>query len=205
MTPDDDDDDDVLVEYLRQYNEYPEQRDQIVAAIDERFRKTLAIVVIDTAGFTRGVGEAGIVDFLARLELLARLVVPLFERFGGHLMKREADNFFATFPDAPAATACAVEVIKHVAVANEALPADEELHISIGVGFGPLLAVGSRDVFGEEMNRACKLGEDLARHGELLITAAAYAALGDERSSFEKVSYVISGVTLDAYRLLAGG
>jgi len=47
----------------------------------------------------------------------------------------------------------------------------------IGIGFGPIYAIGPNHAMGDEMNRASKLGEDTARGGETLVTEAAYATL----------------------------
>ena len=47
----------------------------------------------------------------------------------------------------------------------------------IGVGFGPVYAIGPNLAMGDEMNRASKLGEDVARGGETLLSESAYQAL----------------------------
>jgi len=47
----------------------------------------------------------------------------------------------------------------------------------IGIGFGPIYAIGPNHAMGDEMNRASKLGEDTARGGETLVTEDAYATL----------------------------
>ena len=51
--------------------------------------------------------------------------------------------------------------------------------LGIGIGFGPVYAIGPNLSMGDEMNRASKLGEDTARGGETLITEAAREALGE--------------------------
>ena len=59
------------------------------------------------------------------------------------------------------------------------------LQICIGVGFGRLLVVGDEDVFGEEVNLASKLGEDVAGPGEVLLTESAWRAVQDAFQGFE--------------------
>ncbi|MFN8525905.1 MAG: adenylate/guanylate cyclase domain-containing protein [Chloroflexota bacterium] len=189
---------------LRDYNEYPERRERIVAEIRRAFARQLALLVIDSSGFTRGVQRDGIIHFLALLERLGRLIVPIIERHGGRVIKVDADNYFAGFTDVTDAAACAIEVCAAVAIANEPLPAAEEIYVAIGVGFGEVLLVGDHDVFGAEMNAACKLGEDLAERGEILLTANAHAALPEQRPyATEEVGFTISGVELTAYRIVA--
>ena len=192
----------TLRELLHRYNERPEERGQILAEIDQHFRRRVAILVVDTCGFTRMVREAGIVQFLARLERLKRLICPSVEQFGGLLLHPEADNIFAFFPDPAAAVACADAILRDLRAANEALPAADEVDISIGIGYGDVLVIGSEDLYGDEMNLACKLGEDLARRDEVLLTPAARDALREPHWRFEQLHFSVSGLDVTAYRLV---
>ena len=193
----------ALQRLLKEYNEYPERREQTVAQIEERFRRSVAILVLDSSGFTRVVHSMGIIHFLALLERLGRLVMPIIEHHGGRVLKREADNIFAIFPDVAAAMACAAEILHDVRVANEPLPAAEEIDVSIGIGYGNVLLVGEDDLFGDEMNLACKLGEDLAERHELLVTEAARSALDEDQPwRFEEAEFSVSGMKLKAFRFL---
>jgi class 3 adenylate cyclase len=84
---------------------------------------------------------------------------------------------------------------------NEALPAAEELAVAIGIGYGPVLMIGEYDIYGDEMNLACKLGEDLAQRGEVLLTRQAHTALGETPWRFIQEEYSVSGIELEAFRL----
>ena len=53
---------------------------------------------------------------------------------------------------------------------------NEQLAFSYGIGFGQVLEL-DHDVFGLEVNLASKLGEDLARAGEVLLTPSAAEGL----------------------------
>ena len=192
-----------LQKLLKEYNEYPERQKAIDEKILAEFCKAVAIVVIDTCGFSRSVRQHGIVNYLARLERLERVVSPLIEQHGGRVLRVEADNIFALFEDTEAAVRCASDVQMHVEIANEPLPAASEIYVAIGVGYGSVLLVGDNDAYGDEMNVACKLGEDLAEQGEILLTASAYAAIKDTKSwVFEDSSVTISGLDLTSYRLV---
>jgi adenylate cyclase len=192
----------LFIKCLMEYNEYPERRAEIVARIERQFERTIGIMVIDSSGFTRIVHETGIIPFLANLERIARLIIPCIQRHGGRLLKREADNLFAVFPNATSALAAAIEACTHVEIANEPLPASSEMHVSIGLGYGQVLIVGEDDLFGDEMNLTCKLGEDLAKRNEILLTTAAHANLTDPPCQFERLTFTVSGLALDAFRAL---
>jgi adenylate cyclase len=53
---------------------------------------------------------------------------------------------------------------------------DSHIQYCIGIGFGRVLLL-SNDLFGDEVNVAYKLGEDVARSGEILVSEAAHAAI----------------------------
>jgi adenylate cyclase len=192
-----------LQELLKEYNEYPERRQELDTRIHDEFCKAVAIVVIDSCGFSRSVRQHGIVNYLARLERLERVVSPIVQAHGGRVLRVEADNIFALFEDTATAIRCSAEVQRNVEIANEPLPAASEIYIAIGIGYGRLLLVGDDDAYGDEMNVACKLGEDLAKQGEILLTASAHDAVGSsEEWQFEDSSAPISGLDLKAYRLV---
>lgn len=192
-----------LQRLLKEYNEYPERQKDIEQRIDDEFCKLVAILVLDSCGFSRTVRQHGIVNYLARLERMERIVSPLIEAHGGRVLRIEADNIFALFMDTESAVACAAEIQHNVEIANEPLPAASEIYVAIGVGFGRVLLVGDDDAFGDEMNVACKLGEDLAESGEVLLTASAHEALGEAGTwTFEDSSVRISGLDLTAYKLV---
>ena len=194
---------DVLRGLLRVYNEQPEQRERIAAEIEQRFRRAVAILVIDNCSFSRMTRDMGIIHTLALHERLDRLIGPiLMASGGGRLLRTEGDNTFVVFPDVSAAVACAAAIAHDVSVAAEALPAAEEIHVAIGIGYGEVLIIGSDDVYGHEMNVACKLGEDLAARGEVLLTPAAYEALGPSPWEFEPLTFSTSGLDIPAYRLV---
>lgn len=192
-----------LRELLHQYNEYPERRDEIIADINRDFEQTVAILIMDSRGFSRTVHEYGIVHFMALLERLWRLVEPVVTEFGGRPLREDADNLYAVFPDARSALECAKAIHERVEIANGPLPASSEIYVALGIGYGPLLLVGDDDAWGDEMNLACKLGEDIAEQGEVLLTEEARRALGDDGpDSFETLELSVSGLKLTAYRLV---
>ncbi len=193
---------DLLRDLLCEYIEQPDRRAEIAAAIERRFRRCLAILAIDSSGFSRTVRTAGIVHFLALLERLGRVVRPLIERGDGRLLHTEADNIFAAFPAVAAAVSCADAILRDLDAANARLPEAEQIYVAMGIGYGNVLVVDTNNLHGDEMNLACKLGEDLAGRGEVLLTVGAHDTLEPSSWRFEQVRFNISGLDLPAYRLL---
>jgi class 3 adenylate cyclase len=186
---------------LSEFNERPRDRARVLQRIHRQFLRRLAVLVLDTCGFSRRVRESGIVHMLALLERLERVIRPSVERAGGRVLRREADNVFAVFDLPDQAIRAARDILEDVRIANEALPAEEEAGVSIGIGFGDLIVVGEDDVWGDEMNLASKLGEDMAKCGEVLLSPAARDGLTDAGQPLEERTYELSGLTLTAYRL----
>src|SRR5262245_51546070 len=141
-----------------------------------RLSKRLAIVYTDTADFTVRTARDGILHFLMVFDRLVGRARPLLRRLGGELVKVEADSLLIRFPDAKVACRGVDALERLLRQLNRGLPEDERLRFSYGVGYGDLLEVDG-DLFGLEMNLASKLGEDLARPGEALLTPAAVAAV----------------------------
>lgn len=188
----------TLERLLDKRNEHPERLPQIDAEIRARFEQVRAIMVLDMCGFSRLTTKHGIIHYLSLIRRMQRVVLPHVTRQRGELMKTEADNVFATFGDVPAAVRAARGLLEELAEQNRSLPQDWDVHVGIGIGYGPLLMVGDHDAYGAEMNFASKLGEDLAQAGDLLLTEAAWARLPPKRG-FTRRSARISGMRLAYY------
>lgn len=120
-----------------------------------------APLVIDMCGFTRLMAEEGVAAAMAAVARLREVGRAAIEAEGGTLVNAFADNLFAVMPSVGAAHRAAVAIGAAIA-------------ISAGIGWGELVIDGL-DIWGDEMNAASKLGEDVARCGEILLTEAALA------------------------------
>lgn len=154
-----------------------------VAAIDQRlwdlFGDDWAVMFTDLSGFSRKVAEFGIVHFLQVIWEQKRLLLPIVADHDGILIKIEADSFLIIFKKVRRAIDCAVAMQRACAVANATRAPEDQVLLCVGIGAGHILRIGDVDCYGYEVNAAAKLGEDLARANEILVTQAAWAALGD--------------------------
>jgi adenylate cyclase len=189
----------TLERLLDRRNDHPEQLAQIDATIRAQFEQTRAILVLDMCGFSRLTTKHGIVHYLSMIRRMQRVVLPRIEAQSGRVMKTEADNVFGVFDDVPHAVAAGRSVLSELADQNRNLPEDWDVHVGIGIGYGPLLMVGDHDAYGTEMNYASKLGEDLAEAGDLLLTEAAWLRLKQQRRGFKRRLARISGVRFTYY------
>jgi class 3 adenylate cyclase len=161
------------------------------AAIDQRiwdlFGEEWAVVFTDLAGFSRQVAQFGIIHFLQVMLEQQRLLLPIVEAHDGILVKIEADSFLILFKKASQALACAVAMQKKSQAVSARRPAEEQIVLCAGIGFGKILKIGDEDVFGHEVNLASKLGEDTAKGNEILVTRAAKEVIGDSDVTWEEV------------------
>ncbi len=152
-------------------------------AIDRRiwdlFGQEWAVVFTDLVGFSRQVARFGIIHFLQVILEQKRLLLPIIEQHDGILIKLEADSLLILFRQASSAVTCSVAMQRACQALSEERVPEEQIILCAGIGHGRVLKIGDEDVYGQEVNAASKLGEDTARGGEILVTAAAHAAAGD--------------------------
>src|SRR5574341_9913 len=159
--------------------EEPERRGELSRMIDEIFSQDKAVLVLDMSGFSRTTQRHGIESFLLMIHQMQLIARPCVDARGGLLVKAEADNLFCLFDATADAVRASQDIMERLNAANLLLPEDRRLFVSIGIGFGDILNIGDEDLFGNEVNLASKLGEDVAERGEILLTGAARAQLQD--------------------------
>ncbi|MEG3974012.1 adenylate/guanylate cyclase domain-containing protein [Microcoleus sp. herbarium8] len=189
-----------LEKLLQERNEHPEKMAEIDEKINATFRQTHAILVMDMSGFSRTTVRYGIIHFLAMIHRMHGIVKPVISEYSGIVVKEEADNIFAVFPDVKSAVEAAIDCLKQTGAVNTTLPPEMDIYLCIGIGYGDILMLEGEDMYGSEFNLAAKLGEDLAERGEILLTSAAFENLEGDKQEWEKVDFSISGLELMTYK-----
>lgn len=188
-----------LERLLAEINAEPERREEITREIESIFGEERAVLVLDMSGFSRTTRREGIVSFLLMIHKMRALAAPSIDKHGGLLVKAEADNLFCLFDDAGDAVRAALDIVERLDTVNPLLPETGRLYAPIGIGYGRILNIGDEDLFGDEVNLASKLGEDVAEKGAILLTAAAYERLSDPAIVTRHEELNISGLTLTYY------
>lgn len=166
-----------------------------VAAMDQRiwdlFGEEWTVMFTDLAGFSRNVEEFGIVHFLQVIWDHTRLLTPVIADHDGLLLKTEGDSMLLLFRRPRRAVDCALAMQRACAQVNQRRRPEDQILLCIGLGHGRVLRIGDEDVWGQEVNAASKLGEDTAKAGEILVTAALHAELtADASLRFEPIGSV---------------
>jgi adenylate cyclase len=181
-------------------SEMIDERQKIEHSLWDEFGAEYAVFVLDMSGFSLLTRKYGIVHYLSMVRRMQMTTEPIVKSYGGFMIKYEADNCFAVFPDPLSAVNAAI-AMQHSFRAENLLTSDDlDIHISCGIDYGKILVVGHEDCFGDPVNRASKMGEDLAVAGEILVTKEAMqmipAAAGIKA---REMNVSISGITIPAY------
>jgi adenylate cyclase len=185
---------------LSERNQYPERMAQIDEEICRTFEKKVAVLVLDMCGFSRLTRKHGIITYLAMIRQMEECARPAVEGNGGLVVKLEADNLFAIFAGPERALEAALDIHRAFEAVNSVVPDDRDIRGSIGIGFGDVLVIDDVDLFGDEMNVASKLGEDIATGSEILLSAAAFDALPPGRYRCSPLCCPISGMHVEYHR-----
>ncbi len=189
----------LLEVLLRERNEHPERTSIIDARIEKMFKVKKAIYIQDMSGFSRLVIKHGIIHYLSMIQQMQDVVLPLIIENHGKIIKTEADNVYATFDNPNFAVKTAKEAIKSFNAMNIILPNERDIYLSIGIGYGEFLDL-EHDYFGNEVNLASKLGEDIAEKNEILLTERAYLKYSNKKEC-KFLNILISGMSLNYYKL----
>lgn len=111
----------------------------------------------------------GTYNVLQKKEKLHKLLEPVWSRFSGTEME---ENFFFFEDPVDALLAC-LEARKTVKQMNEGKPPEAQVHVKgFGLHFSEVLVIPGTDVhWGDAVNTASKLGEDLAGFFPLTLAA----------------------------------
>ena len=179
-----------------------DERKKIEAALWQEFGKVRAVLVMDMSGFSLLSYRHGIVHYLSIVRRMQLTSQPIVEKYGGVVIKFEADNCFALF-DEPLAAVRAAIALNTAFFGMNVLTADEfDIRVSIGIDYGDVLLIGGPDYFGNSVNCASKLGEDIGAPGEILVTAAAFHEIPATAGiQGRKLAMDIAGIPVEVYAI----
>jgi len=189
---------DLLLQYSQA--EEPEIRKKLETTLWENYGQEQTVFVLDMSGFSRLTRKYGIIHYLSMVRRMQLTSEPIVKSFDGYMIKFEADNCFAIFPT-PLQAVNASVAMQHAFDAANLLTADDlDIRIGCGIDYGKILMVGSDDCFGDAVNRASKMGEDIAQAGEILITKDAMNMIPAEAGvKAKEINLSISGISIPAY------
>jgi len=177
-------------------------RKGVEAKIWEQYGVERTVLVVDMSGFSVLTRRHGLVHYLSMVRRMQEIVRPIIHDHAGSIVKFEADNAFAIFPDPERGLRAAIDMHEACREDNRDYPDDYDIKLACGLDHGDILLLEGKDFFGDPVNTASKLGEDLAREGETLISKPAFSTIhSKDEFSGNEVSFSISGLPLEAISL----
>lgn len=173
------------------------------AAVDRRIERgltDLAILVSDSSGFSRKTQEHGILQFLAVMTRCYDRLIPLLEKEGGLCLSHNADNILAVFAEPAAAARAAAAMHRWLKAYNRGRREAERFNICIGLHWGTVIRLKD-NVFGDTVNVAAKIGEDMAGKDEILATREFMERAGEGVKSAYLRSTKVGGRTFELHLL----
>jgi class 3 adenylate cyclase len=170
--------DDLIAKFAEEPD--PAKAEAIRQGIWDTYGTEGTVFISDMASFSSTSRKVGVCHFLKMIHRARQIIAPIVESNNGMLLKCDADNCYAFFRSPDDAIRASFEVNKALFEANDAFGIGEQIYLSVGIDYGRLLLVGDIDFFGDPVNTASKLGEDLAVREEVLVTRRAI-----EHSDFE--------------------
>ncbi len=158
----------------------PDKAEAIREEVWDRFGTHGAVFISDMASFSSTSRKLGVCHFLKLIHRARQLVGPVIERNNGTLIKCDADNCYAFFKEPDDAINASFDISAALYELNDSFGMAEQIFLSMGIDYGRVLLIDDMDFYGDPVNTASKLGEDLAVRAETLITERAL-----ERANFE--------------------
>ncbi len=139
----------------------------------ERFGSEGAVFISDMASFSSTSRKVGVCHFLKLIHRARQIIAPLIAKNNGLLLKCDADNCYAFFDNTDDAIRASFDINAELFRHNDEFSLTEQIYLSVGIDYGRVLLIGDVDFFGDPVNTASKLGEDLAIKAETLVTKRA--------------------------------
>lgn len=185
----------TLFSYLSKLDTSGKSRKELESETYDKFGQNLAVLCMDSTGFSRTVKKRGIVYYLSLIAKMRTIVTRAVEEFSALSHRGYADNYFAEFSTVHDAFCATLRANEEIRKAKLMLTKDEPYRVCSGIGYGHVLFSHREGPFGDQMNLASKLGEDTAEGEEILLTPEALAQLTPEfQGHFTKKEFTISGL-----------
>jgi class 3 adenylate cyclase len=143
------------------------------ARIWDEFGTEGAVFISYMTSFSSTARKIGVCHFLKLIHRARQTIAPIITANNGTLLKCEADNCYAFFERPDDAIRASFDVNSALFESNERYPISEQIYLSVGIDYGRVLLIDHADYFGDPVNTASKLGEDLAIKAETLVTERA--------------------------------
>jgi len=141
-------------------------------------RRLAAILAADVVGYSRLMEQDESGTLAALKERRKRILAPLVAEHEGRIVKVMGDGVLVEFASAVNAVACAVELQKRMAAANQDQADDRRIVLRIGINLGDVVVEGG-DLYGDGVIIAVRL-QAMAEPGGICLAGSVYEQVGNK-------------------------
>jgi len=147
-------------------------------------RRLAAVMAADVVGYSRLMEQDEVATLAALKQRRRDILQPLVVDHHGRIVKVMGDGVLVEFASPVNAVACAMELQKRMAAANDGEPEDRRILLRIGINLGDVMVEGG-DLYGDGVNIAARL-QTAAEPGDICVSAKVRDEVGRKLAvSFE--------------------
>ena len=155
--------------------------------------RTLTIMFIDMEDYTTRTAHSSRGAIIELIQRLRRLVQPIVQQRGGHIVKTMGDGLLVTFDSPTEAVLTGRDIQQAVKKQNVAVDENEAMALRIGVSTGEV-TMQDNDILGKPVNVASRI-EQLAEPGQVFFSEATYHSMTESEVPHEPAGeFDIKGV-----------
>lgn len=142
-------------------------------AYNKEVSEVLTVMFIDIVGYTKTTAQLSREEFTQLHDTFDNMSIPIFERYGGNVVKKIGDAFLVTFKSPTNAVLCGVELQNVFDHYNK--NSRRPIRIRVAIHTGEVI-LRHDDVFGEAVNTASRI-EGVAGSGQIVFSEAVFSAM----------------------------
>lgn len=193
----------ALTELLKKRGEKTVNQAEIDQQIKEKFEKEYTVMVSDLSSFSKLTHEHGIIHTLGLIAKAHEIAAPILKALGGEVLRADPESLIVLFSKPMEAVMAARAVNRAFEEYNSQATPENALAISLGIGHGKIIKAGDK-VYGDQVNQAARLGEDVEGKCEVKLTPEAYEGVKHLQSLLFRQSAPIQlgGFEIQPYELI---
>jgi len=195
----------LFKQYISEYTQCKDddEREVVRLKVWDELGENRATLITDMTGFTHKSHQYGSVHYLSMIAMVEEVVREIVTAYEGVVVKCEADNTFNVFKDAKEAIDASFSINRALEKKNISLDEKFHLAVSCGVAYGTILVL-ENDIYGQSVIIASKLGEDVAKKGEVLVSKEAFDSIDKTVYTKTQTTLELSKVEVECYYISEG-
>ena len=150
--------------------------------------RNLAVMLTDIKGFTDKTSRRSRAQIKELLAKHNELVLPVIEKYRGHVVKTIGDAFLVTFESSTDAVLCGTSIQEALLTFNKGKEHDDRIDIRIAINAGEVSIADDGDIFGDAVNITSRI-EGIAEAGEVFFTESVYLSMNKNEVPSSEIGY----------------